>query len=70
MKTVNVRVKVFYDYQVEIPDNEKNVMRYCDISDPIYFPMSKLMGTKGTQWERGLFSICDEDTGELLWNGE
>ena len=75
MRTVNVRARVIYDYQVEIPDDEKgcapiDLETYCDFSDPIYFAMCKLMGITGTQWERELISIVDEDTDEVLWDGE
>ena len=53
IKTVNVKAKVTYDYQVEIPDDEEgrhamvDIASYCDGSDPVYFAMCKLMTTKG-----------------------
>ena len=75
MKTVNVRARITYDYQVEIPDDEEgcapiDLESYCDSSDPVYFGMCKLMETKGIEWEGELLSICDDNTGELLWDGE
>ena len=75
MKTVNVRARITYDYQVEIPDDEKgsapiDLESYCDSSDPVYFAMCKLMETRGVQWEGELISIVDENTDEVLWDGE
>lgn len=75
MKTVNVRARVTYDYQVEIPDDEEgcapiDLESYCDSSDPVYFAMCKLMETRGVEWEGEILSICDENTGELLWDGK
>ena len=71
MKTVNVRARITYDYQVEIPDDTPTDLEsYCDSSDPVYFAMCKLMETRGIQWEGELLSIVDENTDELLWDGE
>lgn len=71
MKTVNVRARVTYDYQVEVPDDTSiDLESYCDSSDPVYFGMCKLMETKGIEWKGELLSICDDNTGELLWDGE
>ena len=76
MKTVNVKAKVTYDYQVEISDDEEgrhamvDIASYCDSADPVYFAMCKLMTTKGIQWEGELLSIVDDDTDEVLWGGE
>ena len=76
MKTVNVKAKVTYDYQVEIPDDEEgrhamvDISSYCDSADPVYFAMCKLMANTGIQWEGELLSIVDEDTDEVLWCGE
>ena len=75
MKTVNVRARVTYDYQVEIPDDEEgcamtDIACYCDGSDPVYFVMCKLMATKGIQWEGEILSIVDENTDEVLWDGK
>ena len=75
MKTVNVRARVTYDYQVEIPDDEENcattdIACYCDGSDPIYSDICKLLINHHTQWEGEFVSIIDGDTRELLWCGE
>lgn len=71
MKTVNVRAKVIYDYRVEIPDDTPiDLESYCDSSDPVYFAMCKLMEARGIEWEGSLVSIVDEDTDEVLWDGE
>lgn len=75
MKTVNVRARVTYDFQVEIPDDEEgcavtDIACYCDGCDPVYPAMCKLMANEGIQWEGEILSICDENTGELLWDGE
>jgi hypothetical protein len=75
MKTVNVRARVIYDYQVVIPDNEEgcastDLASYCDSYDPVYVAMCKLMETNGLQWEGELLSIVDENTDEVLWDGE
>lgn len=75
MKTVNVKAKITYDYQVEIPDDEEgcaktDISSYCDSADPVYFAMCKLMTNSGLQWEGELLSIVDEDTDEVLWDGE
>ena len=75
MKTVNVRARITYDYQVEIPDDEEghamvDIASYCDSADLVYFAMCKLMTTKGIQWEGELISIVDENTDEVLWDGE
>lgn len=75
MKTVNVRARITYDYQVEIPDDEEgcaitDIASYCDGSDPVYYAMCKLMVNKGIEWEGEILSVCDENTGELLWDGE
>ena len=75
MKTVNVRARITYDYQVEIPDDEEgctpiDLESYCDSADPVYFAMCKLMANTGVQWEGELISIVDENTDEVLWDGE
>ena len=71
MKTVNVRARVTYDYQVEIPDDTHvNLESYCDISDPVYFAVCKIMTDKNIQWEGELISIVDDNTDEVLWDGE
>ena len=75
MKTVNVKARILYDYQVEIPDDEEgrvpiDLETYCDSADPVYFAMCTLMNTRGVQWEGQLVSIVDEDTDEVLWDGE
>ena len=74
MRTVNVKARVTYDYQVEIPDNEEgcapiDLETYCDSSDPVYFAICKLMAGI-VQWEGELVSIVDKDTDEVLWDGE
>ena len=75
MKTVNVRARITYDYQVEIPDDKEgcamtDIPSYCDGCDPVYFAMCKLMETKGIQWEGEILSIVDENADEVLWDGE
>ena len=75
MKTVNVKARIVYDYQVEIPDDKEgcaptDLASYCDSSDPVYFAMCKLMANTCIQWEGELISIIDEDTDEVLWDGE
>lgn len=75
MKTVNVKARITYDYQMEIPDNEKeraiaNIVYYCGGFDPVHSAMCKLMETRGVQWEGQLISIVDEDTDEVRWDGE
>lgn len=71
MRTVNVRAKVTYDYQVEIPDDTHvDLESYCDISDPVYFAICKIMASKSVQWEGELVSIVDEDSDKVLWCGE
>lgn len=75
MKTVNARAKVIYDYQVEIPDDEEegamdDIASYCDGCDPVYSNMCKLMTNNNIQWEGELVSIIDENTDEVLWDGE
>ena len=71
MKTVNVKARIVYDYQVEIPDgNGVSIESYCDSADPVYFAMCKLMANTGVQWEGELISIVDENTDEVLWDGE
>jgi len=81
MKTVNVRARVTYDYQVEIPEDENgcaandklkvDLESYCDCFDPVYYSICKLMVASGVQWERGIsLSIIDKDTNKVLWDGE
>lgn len=75
MKTVNVRARVTYDFQVETPDDEVecamgDIASYCDGYDPVYTDMCKLMRAMGIQWEGEILSVSDEDTGKLLWDGE
>ena len=74
MRTVNVKAKITYDYQVEIPDDKEgcapvDLATYCDSADPVYFGMCKLMAGI-VQWDGELISIVDEDTDEVLWDGE
>ena len=71
MKTVNVRARVTYDYQVEIPDDTHvDLESYCDLTDPVYTKLCKLLSDNHIQWEGEILSIVDENTGELLWDGE
>ena len=75
MKTVNVKARITYDYEVEIPDDEEgcaptDLVTYCDSFDPVYFAMCTLMNTKGVQWEGELISIVDENTDKVLWDGQ
>lgn len=73
MKTVKVKARVTYEYQVEIPDNEEvsvDLETYCDSWDPVYFAMCVLMENRGVQWDGELLSIADKDTNEVLWCGE
>ena len=75
MKTVNVRARITYDYQVEIPDDEEgcaitDIASYCDGCDPVYVAMCKLMVNNGIEWEGEILSVCDDNTGEMLWDGE
>ena len=74
MKTVNVKARITYDYEVEIPDDadgcaKTDISSYCDSADPVYFAICKLMAGI-VQWEGELVSIVDKDTDEVLWDGE
>ena len=67
MRKVSVCANIFYQYEVEIPDNVKDLPCYCDAVDPVYFNICKEFTKKGIDYDGNLVSICDAETGEELW---
>lgn len=65
---VNVRCCVYYDYDVEIPDDtteiDDDIFTTIDVEDPHLHDLCKTLGTAYIQGD--IISITDE-AGECLW---
>ena len=67
---VNVRAKVLYDYQVEIPDDGDDLEIWADTLDPVYSRIVTAMVNTGLNYEGSIVSIVDADTDEVYYVGD
>ena len=67
---INVRAKVLYDYQVEIPDNSDDIEVWADTLDPVYSHISKILADAGLAYDGSFVSIVDNDTDEVYYLGD
>lgn len=65
---VSVCAKVYYDYEVEVPEDQMNDLAfYCDCEDPVYQKITRILNEAGLDFDGTLVSINDAETGEELW---
>lgn len=67
---INVRAKVLYDYQVEIPDDSDDIEVWADTLDPVYSRISKILADAGLAFDGSFVSIVDDDTNEIYYVNE
>ncbi len=67
---VNVRAKVLYDYQVEIPDDGDDIEIWADTLDPVYSRIVEAMRDNGLNYEGSIVSIVDEETDKVYYINE
>lgn len=64
---VSVCAKIYYHYEVEVPEKVTDLPCFCDSADPVYFNICKEFTKKGVEYDGTLVSIQDAETGEELW---
>lgn len=66
---VSVCAKVYYDYEVEVPEDQAgtDLAFYCDCEDPVYQKITHILNEAGLDFDGTLVSINDAETGEELW---
>ena len=67
---INVRAKLLYDYQVEIPDGSDDIEVWADTLDPVYSRISKILADAGLAFDGSFVSIVDDDTNEVYYVNE
>lgn len=68
MKNVTVSCKVYYDFSLEVPDDElDDIESYCDSNDPVYQRLCKAFNFEGIDFEGTIMEICDTETGKILY---
>lgn len=67
---INVRAKVLYDYQVEIPDDSDDIEVWADTLDPVYSRISKILADAGLAYDGSFVSIVDANTDEVYYLGD
>ena len=66
---VSVAVAVYYNYEVEIPDDTtKNFLWMCDTNDPVYEDISKILHEAKLNYDAVTTSIIREDTDEIIYS--
>lgn len=67
---VSVNVALYYNYETEIPDNtqEKDLLWMCDVQDPVYIDIIKVMLKANLNYDTKTTSILREDTDEVIYN--
>ena len=67
---VSVAVAVYYNYEVEIPDDttRKDLPSVCDIEDPVYEDIARVLHEARLDYDAEITSILREDTDEIIYN--
>ena len=63
---VNVRCAITYDYEVNVPDNEEDILSYCDCEDPIFSDICKVINAHHVNFDAEIVSIVNSETGEEI----
>ena len=65
---ISVAVAVYYNYEVEIPDNTSReaIPLKCDIEDPVYKDIAKILTNEKLNFDAEITSIIKEDTDEEI----
>lgn len=64
---VSVCAKVYYNYEVEVPEDITDLPCWCDVCDPVYSKIIRVLNEEGLDFDGSLVSIQDAETGEELW---
>ena len=67
---VSVNCSVTYSYEVDVPDMVTDLPCYVDSCDPVYFNICKVLAAKGLNYDGVINSIVDEETEDVLYEGE
>ena len=67
---VSVAVALYYNYKTEIPDDTegKDLLWKCDVQDPVYIDIVKVMLKANLNYDTETTSILREDTDEIIYN--
>ena len=63
---VSVCCEFTYDYEVDVPDNEEDVLSYCDGEDPIFSDLCKIASAHHVNFDAEIDSIVNVETGEEI----
>ena len=64
---VSVCAQITYIYECEIPDDTEDVILECDIGDPVYGKLCKLLSENHLNFDGEIISVQDDETGEILY---
>ena len=66
---VSICAQVTYVYECEIPDETDSIdlLLECDIADPVYGKLCKLLSENHLNFDGEIISIQDDETGEILY---
>ena len=70
---VSVCSKIFYQYEIEVPDDlvhKSSIINYCDCEDPILHNLSRVFEKAGIDYDCEFASIINEETGEFILEGD
>lgn len=67
---VSVAVAVYYNYEVEIPDDttRQDLPWVCNQGDPVYEDIAKVLHEAKLNYDAEITSLLREDTDEIIYN--
>lgn len=67
---VSVNCSVTYSFEVDVPEMVTDLPCYVDSCDPVYVGICKVLTEKGLNFDGVINSIIDNETEEVLYEGE
>ena len=64
---VSVCAQVTYIYECEIPDDTEDVILECDVADPVYQKLCKVLTENHLNFDGEIISVQDDETGKILY---
>ena len=65
---VTVSATINYEYEVDIPETEDDIVGYCDLEDPVYREVCKIFQQHHIEQDGIINTIIDNDTDNILYN--
>lgn len=64
---VTVCAQIVYYYDVELPEDEDDIISYCDCEDPVYSEICKTFVRNHIDYNGEIISVRNEETDEDIY---